>query len=485
MTFSVIDANAILQGKNERFKRCFFCNIAFTVKDFDDAKVSRHHQHYPPFNFEGFSHAFCNIRAKISRRFPVIIFNSSHYDTKFILQVLGKFKNEKVFCIPKSSEQFISVCIGPIQIIDAISFFKSSLDEAAARLYDNGVGSNNFNIVENEFRNELEKTSVVSNDLFGKGLFPYNLLSSYKDFAITEFNNPEFYYNDLKEIPVNLLQLEKAIKLWEKLNIKTLGDLCAFYVRLDCSLLSATFFNLRKTLYLEHGLDVSQFCSLSAFAYQACLKSTGAQIENLQNYEMYNFILRAKRGGVCQNSRKYSKANNKCLPDFNPNLPTSFLGAFDVNGLYGLCLSRRLGVGSYKFIVGDELNKLTNGNFCNFIFNFNLEQDHSFLCEIDMEFPPEIHDSLKEWVPVCENRCVEEEELSSYQLDLKQKLGFGNMIYKQQRLISDLHPKTCYVAHIGNAQLYLKLGIKITKLHRMLYYKQKPWAQKYIERMSL
>lgn len=41
-----------------------------------------------------------------------------------------------------------------------------------------------------------------------------------------------------------------------------------------------------------------------------------------------------------------------------------------------------------------------------------------------------------------------------------------------------------YVCHISNAQLYLKLGIRITKLHKMLYYKQKTWAKPYVDRMS-
>lgn len=41
-----------------------------------------------------------------------------------------------------------------------------------------------------------------------------------------------------------------------------------------------------------------------------------------------------------------------------------------------------------------------------------------------------------------------------------------------------------YVCHISDARLYLKLGIRKTKLHKRLYYKQKAWAKPYVDRMS-
>ena len=50
-----------------------------------------------------------------------------------------------------------------------------------------------------------------------------------------------------------------------------------------------------------------------------------------------------------------------------------------------------------------------------------------------------------------------------------------------KRLIPDLGKKTNYVLHYRNLQLYLFLGMKLIKIHRMLKFKQSNWMKKYID----
>ena len=50
-----------------------------------------------------------------------------------------------------------------------------------------------------------------------------------------------------------------------------------------------------------------------------------------------------------------------------------------------------------------------------------------------------------------------------------------------KKLIPNFGNKTNYVVHYRNLQLYLSLGMKLSKIHRALKFNQSEWMKKYID----
>ena len=98
--------------------------------------------------------------------------------------------------------------------------------------------------------------------------------------------------------------------------------------------------------------------------------------------------------------------------------------------------------------------------------------------EVDLKYPDELHELHNDYPLAPEKLAVSGDMLSKYCKKIvdKYEIKVGDV----KKLIPNLGNKTNYVVHYRNLQLYLSLGMKLTKIHRVLKFKQSDWMKNYI-----
>ena len=65
------------------------------------------------------------------------------------------------------------------------------------------------------------------------------------------------------------------------------------------------------------------------------LKMTGVKLEKTSDIDMHLFIEKELRGRISYIAKRFPKANNKCMNDYDPKKQSTFLTYPDMNNLYG------------------------------------------------------------------------------------------------------------------------------------------------------
>ena len=69
--------------------------------------------------------------------------------------------------------------------------------------------------------------------------------------------------------------------------------------------------------------------------------------------------------------------------------------------------------------------------------------------------------------------------LSKYCYDIANE--YEIKVGEVNKLIPNLHDKKNYVVHYRNLQMYVLLGMKVTKIHKVLKFKQSDWLKKFVD----
>ena len=156
--------------------------------------------------------------------------------------------------------------------------------------------------------------------LLRKGDYPYEDMDNWEKFNKTTIPPKEAFYSKLNLKDISDADYEHTQKVWEVFKIKNRGEYHDLYAQSDTLLLADVFENFRNMCLEIYELDPVYFVSAPGLAWQACLKKTEVKLELITDYDMLLMIEKGIRGGICQATHRYAKANNKYMKNYDKKL---------------------------------------------------------------------------------------------------------------------------------------------------------------------
>lgn len=454
------------------FRKSTVCHICEKTFECDDDKV-RDHCHMSGV-FRGAAHSECNKKFQTSKVLP-IGFHNLDYDSHFLIEQLASQFNGFISIIPKTNEKYISFTkilykhdLFPInneqakrpkfdprlnlklRFIDSFRFLQCSLGKLASFLpHDKML------IMRDEWKFLSESDFKL---LTKKGVYPYSYMDSWEKLNNKELPTIDSFYDTLTKKSISPADYEFAKTIWSKFNIQNMRQYTELYLKTDVLLLADVFENFRNNCFSLYRLDPAHYFTLPGYSWDCMLKTTKVEIELFTDIDKVTFIERGLRGGISQCSKRYCKANNKYMNNFDSNQPSSYLMYFDVNNLYGWAMSQALPISNFVWI---ETQKYSCSEIEKLILNTPEDSEIGYMLEVDLKYPSYLHDLHNDYPFCCEHMQI-------------------GTSHHQQKLILSLNDKFDYVLHYRTLKLALANGLRLMEVHRLLKFKQSRWLEKYI-----
>ena len=132
-------------------------------------------------------------------------------------------------------------------------------------------------------------------------------------------------------------------------------------------------------------------------------------------------------------------------------------------------MCKRLPTGNFKWINPEIVN----------LGSYNENSDKGIILEVDLEYPKELHQLHNDYPCAPEKMIITDDMLSDYARKIKEEHSVSSG--KVPKLVTTVLDKEKYVLHYQNLKLYLSLGLKIKKIHRVLEFDQSAWLKEYID----
>ena len=245
------------------------------------------------------------------------------------------------------------------------------------------------------------------------------------------------------------------------------------YLLSDIVLLADVMSKFREKCLSDYHLDPCHYFSAPHFTYDAFLLFSQVSMDLFTRLNHYLFVTRGIRGGLSMVSKRYARANNKYMSDFDPSQKSSFIIYIDANNLYGWSMTKPIPQKRLRFMKSSELTE-------EFLMQLTDDGPVGCIVECTLAYPAHLHEEHSDYPLAPEKMRIPYTSLSpvAKQICDKHKLKRST---NAEKLLGTLRTHTNYVLHYRNLQLYLKLGMRLVALHGGLIFEQSPFIRGYVE----
>ena len=417
----------------------------------------------------GIAHSNCNLRAQMKRILPVLFENLSRYHAHHILKSLIVRPGQKLSAISRTDEVYISFSLrnkfseyickdgryvplySEIRFLDSFQFMSQSLESLAKT-----IQTSSLQLLRNKFS---DMSDFDFEKIRGKCFFPYNYLDSFEKISQPFPAYGDAWRNSFSgKTDISEREYEMAKEIYTLMRCNNFGDSRDFYLILDANLLADIFEAFRCVCLKEYHLHTVNFFSAPNLSWEGMLNTTKVELGLLSDIDMLLFCERAIRGGINGiGATRHFKANNKYMEDFDKFQPSVFGAFFDITSLYAGTMQQPLPCGNYK-----GRNDLTVDD----ILNADCFGGVGYFVEIDLEYPPHLHDHLNDLPLAPEKLQIITECLSDY------AKSFGIPASRVAKLMETLFDKSFSICHFRKLKFYVEKGLTVKHLHRVLQFDQ-------------
>ena len=451
-------------------KECGLCKQAFGEKEIRVV----HHLHWDSSllpegtsSFVCFAHQACNLQVKNPQNIPVFFHGLSNFDSHLLIQGVSKSRASNVRCLAKSSEKFLCLFIHKLKIMDSFAHLPASLSSLVSDLRKAGL--EHFKITAQVFGNDILDLLVR------KQAFPYEFIT-FKNLAVKRNNLPpiEDFSTSLTAEKCTDELYQMASLLYKHFKCNSLLDFLQIYNLLDVTLLADVLACQRKMAKSHFDMEMFRFVSSPSFVFHAAIASSKISLEFVRDVQIHQMVRMSIRGGIVNVPCRWAKANVPGTADYNKQEKESHIIFLDFTGLYSSQMLEPLPVGGYKYFGEKELE-----TFDVTLLNENLGLGWLVCC--DVEIPTHLHDYFDDLPPLADKITLDATNLSMYQNKfIKGEYSISVYPGKTEMLSLNLFDKKNYVSYYKLLKYVCKLGVKISKYHAVVQYKEKAFLKDYI-----